>query len=379
MQSLKKQICESFFNPILYFLPALVFIVADDFWGIHSAWKVSFPVAFALVFYVYFMYRRMFVWHGVFAVCYLAIALVSTVVFSVWPVFGYVDELLFLLFVAFMILQKKSLEKIASKTLPHEIPMSNNANELFRVAKVLIGIVFFYLLAVLILNVLDGGNKEQILRSVKYFYALSILFAGIYETIRVFFVRNRLLNEDWLPVVDKEGRVMGSVQYQPGVATRKRLMHPVVRLYFIEDGKIFLQQRSPCDCTESMCWDAPLSRQVRMSESITMALKHFSWKLYQVEPAKFLFLTNYIFHGKFSDQLVYLFVLCKPEGLSPQEGEVYFTKWWTQRQIEAELGVGVFTERFEKEYEILKRSGLLERQKCDCECILKQLVREKME
>ena len=60
MRSLKKQICESFFNPILYFLPTLVFIAADDFWGINNAWKISFPVAFALVFYVYFMYRRMF-------------------------------------------------------------------------------------------------------------------------------------------------------------------------------------------------------------------------------------------------------------------------------------------------------------------------------
>ncbi|NLI72294.1 MAG: hypothetical protein GX361_06125 [Bacteroidales bacterium] len=379
MQNLKKQISESFFNPILYFLPTLVFIVADDFWGMNYAWKISFPIAFALVFYVYFMYRRMFVWHGVLSVCYLVIALLSTVATDVLPIFGYVDEFLFLLFIALMIFQKTSLEKIASKTLPHELPMSNNENELFRVAKVLFAIVLSYLILTLIFDALNAENKENLLNLLKYAYALSVFFIAIYETIRVFIVRNRLLNEDWLPVVDENGRVMGSVHYQPGVTTDKRLMHPSVRLYFIENGKLFLQQRNPDDYTDPLCWDASLSRQVRMSESITMALKKFSWKLYKVEPVKFLFLTKYIYHGKFSDQLVHLFVLCKSEGLQPQEGEVYRTKWWTQKQIETELGSGVFAERFEKEYKILKRSGLLEQDGCDCDCALKQMIRDKME
>lgn len=379
MQNLKKQISESFFNPILYFLPALVFIVADDFWGINNAWKISFPIAFALVFYVYFMYRRMFVWHGVLAVFYLVIALIATLVADVLSVFGYMDEFLFLFFITLMIFQKKSLAKIASKTLPHELPMSNNENELFRVAKVLMVVVLFYLVFALILDALNIENKENIFRYLKYTYALSILIVGIYETIRVFIVRNRLLNEDWLPVVDEEGRVTGSVQYQPGMTTEKRGMHPSVRLYFIENGKLFLQQRNPDDYTDPLCWDASLSRMVRMSESITMALKNLSQKLYHVEPVKFLFLTNYIYHGKFCDQLVYLFVLCKSEGLQPQEGEVFRTKWWTQKQIETELGSGVFAERFEIEYKILKRSGLLEQDGCDCECALKQLIRDKME
>ena len=52
------------------------------------------------------------------------------------------------------------------------------------------------------------------------------------------------------------------------------------------------------------------------------------------------------------------------------------TKWWTQKQIDENLGAGVFTERFEKEYGILKRSGLLEISGCDCECQLKDLIRE---
>lgn len=379
MQSLKKQISESFYNPILYFLPTLVFIVVDDFWGLNNAWKISFPVAFALVFYVYFQYRRMFIWHGVLAVGYLIVGLLSTIASEILPVFGYVDELVFFILLTIMIFQKKSLGKIAYKTLPHELPLSNNENELFRVAKILMMITLFYLLVALVLEALNAPNQDKLLNIVKYCYAFGIGFIGIFETIRVFIVRNRLINEDWLPVVDEEGKVTGSVQYQPGTESESRLMHPVVRLYFIENGKIFLQQRNPNDSSEPLHWDASLSRQVRMSESIIMALKKFTRKLYQIEPLKYLFLTNYIYHGKFSNQYIYLFVLCKSDGIQPQEGEVYLTKWWTQKQIEAELGAGVFTERFEKEYEYLKRSGLLEQDGCDCDCALKQMIRNKME
>lgn len=379
MQSLKKQISESFYNPILYFLPTLVFIVVDDFWGLNNAWKISFPVAFALVFYVYFQYRRMFIWHGVLAVGYLIVGLLSTIASEILPVFGYVDELVFFILLTIMIFQKKSLGKIAYKTLPHELPLSNNENELFRVAKILMMITLFYLLVALVLEALNAPDQERLLNIVKYCYAFGIGFIGIFETIRVFIVRNRLMNEDWLPVVDEEGKVTGSVQYQPGTESESRLMHPVVRLYFIENGKIFLQQRNPNDSSEPLHWDASLSRQVRMSESIIMALKKFTRKLYQIEPLKYLFLTNYIYHGKFSNQYIYLFVLCKSDGIQPQEGEVYLTKWWTQKQIEAELGAGVFTERFEKEYEYLKRSGLLEQDGCDCDCALKQMIRNKME
>lgn len=379
MQSLKKQISESFYNPILYFLPTLVFIVVDDFWGLNNAWKISFPVAFALVFYVYFQYRRMFIWHGVLAVGYLIVGLLSTIASEILPVFGYVDELVFFILLTIMIFQKKSLGKIAYKTLPHELPLSNNENELFRVAKILMMITLFYLLVALVLEALNAPNQDKLLNIVKYCYAFGVGFIGIFETIRVFIVRNRLINEDWLPVVDEEGKVTGSVQYQPGTESESRLMHPVVRLYFIENGKIFLQQRNPNDSSEPLHWDASLSRQVRMSESIIMALKKFTRKLYQIEPLKYLFLTNYIYHGKFSNQYIYLFVLCKSDGIQPQEGEVYLTKWWTQKQIEAELGAGVFTERFEKEYEYLKRSGLLEQDGCDCDCALKQMIRNKME
>ncbi|NLO70800.1 MAG: hypothetical protein GX102_07675 [Porphyromonadaceae bacterium] len=379
MQKLKKQISESFFNPILYFLPALVFMVVDDFWGINTAWKVSFPFAFALVFYVYFMYKRMFFWHGILAFCYLLVGFFATLVADTIEVLNYTDEFVFFILIVILVSRKKALQKVVSKTLPHEIPMSNNENELFRVARVLMMIVLVYLILGLLFDATNLPNKEIPIRYIKYIYALSIIFVGIFETIRVFIVREKLMREDWLPVVDEEGRVIGSVQYQHDADKKVRLMHPVVRLYFIENRKILLQQRKPDDQNEPMLWDASLSRQVRMSESIDGALRTFTGKLYNIEPIKFFSLTKYIYHGTFSDQLIYLFVLCKSEGIAPQADKIFKTKWWTIKQIEDNLNSGIFTERFIKEYEVLERSGLLERDGCDCECRLRDSIQSMME
>lgn len=379
MKELKRQIRESFFNPILYFLPALVFIVADDFWGEIEAWKISFPIALGLMFYVYFRYRKLFLWHGMLAVCYLIIGLVSSLVSGTYLSLRFIDEWIFLLLMFLLIFQKNRLGRIASKTLPHKLPMSNNENELFRVAKVLIIIVSVYSIFALYFELSSSEFKDIPLSYLKYFYAFALVFITLFETIRVLIIRSRLLNEDWLPIVNTQGKVIGSVQYQPNVLSEVRHLHPVVRLYFIEKGMIYLQQRKTDDISEPLLWDASLSRRVRMSESIDMVLKEYTLKLYNQQQQKFLFLTNYIYEGKFSNQLIYLFVSCKTEGLQPQENEVFQTKWWTTKQIEDNLGIGVFTERFEKEFDILKRSGLLEEETCDCECALKDMIKNKLD
>ena len=379
MEQLKKQIRESFFNPMLYFLPALVFMVADDFWDENIAWKVSFPIAFALMFYVFLMYKRLFVWHGMLAVCYLIIGLTSSIVPDSYPVLKFTDEILFILFILLMIINKNTLGKIASKTLPFKLPMSNNENELFRVAKVLLIIVLAYFSFTLFFELSAIENKEIPIVYLKYLYAFTLIFVGLFETIRVVIIRTRLINEDWVPVVDESGKVSGSIQYQSGVKSDQRLIHPVVRLYFIDNGLIYLHQRKADDNFEPLLWDASLSHRVRISESIDMVLHRYTKKLYNQDQYKFLFLTNYIHKGKYNDQYIYLFVSCKTDGLQPQKEEVFQTKWWSPRQIENNTGKGIFTERFEKEYDILKRSGLLEQDTCECECALKSLIKNKTE
>ncbi len=375
MKQLKRQIRESFFNPILYFLPALVFMVADDFWGENAAWKVSFPLAFGLIFYIYYLYNGIFLWHGMLAVCYLIIGLASSFVPDNQLILTFTDELIFVLLILLLIFRKKSLVKLASKTLPYKLPMSNNENELYRVAKVLMVIVILFLFFSVFFRMNTPEPNEMLLSYAKYGYALALFLVGILEVFNVIIIRARLLREDWVPVVDESGKVTGSVHYQPHNPGQERLMHPQVRLYFIGKEMIYLQQRNSDDVSEPLLWDASLSRCVRMTESIEMVLRRYTKTLYNQDQDKFMFLTNYIYNGKYTNQYIYLFVSCKTDELKPQKGEVFQTKWWTTKQIEDNIGKNIFTRRFEKEYDILKRSGLLEQDICGCECALKDMMK----
>jgi len=58
MKKLRQQINESFFNPVLHFLPLIVFMVVYDFWGLNIAWSVSLPVTLLLFVYIFFLYRK---------------------------------------------------------------------------------------------------------------------------------------------------------------------------------------------------------------------------------------------------------------------------------------------------------------------------------
>lgn len=380
MDELKKQIKDSFYNPILYFLPLLFFIVMDDFYGLNMAWKISFPVASLLIFYVYWFYNRLFLWHLLLSVGYILIGLIVSLIPEEpesKEIFQYSDEALFILFILILIISKSSLEKIAAKTLSYEMPMSNNVNELFRFNNNLLAIVSLYLI-VIVLEAFGvfSFTREQV-QNLHYAYLLAFLFLGVFETVRVFIIRYRLLHEDWLPIINDEGKVTGSSQYFHELPHKKH-MHPVVRLHFIDNGILYLQQRKADDYDEASLWDAPVSRHVRLGESIYQSLKYKIQKLYNIEPLKFLFLTNYKYENSTEYQYVYLFVLCKTDGLKPNMNKIQATKWWTQNQIEDNLTTSIFTERFKIEYELLKRTGLLEQESCDCDCVLKNLINNRI-
>ncbi len=375
MNYLVKQIREAFFNPILYFLPTLVFLIGNEFRGVEYGVSISFPIAFVLVFYIYFAYKRVFFWHGLFATFYLFLVFITSLISDSYLLQKLVAKLIFIIFLLIVILSKNKLSKIASQTVRYNLPMSTNENELVKMSKVLLSITLAYFAVCLLSNAFLSklpANFDFILKNI---YAFALVFVAVTYTLFTISIRKKLEQEEWLPIVNEQGGVIGSVQYQESAKSDARLLHPVLRFYYIQNNKIFLQQRKPDDRHEAMCWDASLSRKLRMTESVQSVLKDRSIKLYSKEPESVSFLTNYIYRGEFCDNYIYLYISCRCDNLQPQKDEVYATKWWTVKQIESELGSGLFSERFEIEYEMLKRTGILQEEfKCNCDCRLRETV-----
>ncbi len=376
MNQLTKQIREVFFNPVLYFLPTLIFLIGNEFRDVDYAVRISFPTALFLVFYIYYVYKRVFFWHGVFATFYLFVAFVSSLFNESFPYQEFIVKIIFISFLLVLILSKNLLSRIASKTVRYNLPMSNNESELIKVSKILLVITVVYIFISIITNAFIDKLPNYSIFLVKNLYALALVAFSVSYSVFIVKVRKKLKNEDWLPIVNEQGSVIGSVQYQPGVQNDAKLMHPVIRFYFVENNRILLQQRWPEDRNEALRWDASVSHKVRMSESLETVLTDQLAKQYKKKPELISFLTNYIYEGSFCKNYIYLFVSCQCDEIHPQKDEVYASKWWTVSQIEEELGSGIFSERFELEYPMIIRTGLLQgRFECDDEeCLLRKAV-----
>ncbi len=377
MIKLRKQIKESFFNPVLHFLPLLLFMVVDELWGMDIAWKVAFPVAFGIVIYIYFRYNQIFIWNLVFTFMFMGIGIFA----SLAPLLplpllfqGVEDKLVVLAFVVLFIIFRKQTQRMILQMMPRLIPMSNNFNELYKAFWAIFLVLLVYISSNLLLRLLAPVNYSA------YFQVLQIVFIGfiltlsVFEVVRVHIIRSKLISEEWWPIVTEQGKIIGSIQHLTSLSDEKKYMHPIIRVILVDKGMIFMQKRSAEDLIFPGFWDTAISNHVRVGETIEQCIDRTTEERYALKGVKYMYLSNYISETPKEHQYAFLFVSCQLTEINPNPTFIELTKWWTQQQIEENLDKGIFTENFKIEYDLLLRSGLLETGKCQCNCKLKEVI-----
>ena len=376
MDKLRKHIKESFFNPILHFLPLLLFLVLDDYYGILLAWELSFPFALLLLIYIYFAFNRIFTWHLIgtliFALASLIAAVESFLPVSIIP-HDIVYELVVLSFFFVFIFFRKRIQKLVSKLMSNLIPMTNNFEELYRVIWPFALILFFYIGGFLIVQML-GKNVQAYHELLQSLSVGVLLFLSVYEILRVQIIRSKLIREEWLPIVNNQGKIIGSIQHYTSLNDEKKYQHPVIRLLFVDKGMILLNKKPDDNNPTSDIWDSTISNHVVMNESIEQCVDRTVKQRLEIENFKYMYLSNYSVECRNEIQHAFLFVSCMQSEFKLSERFVEQAKWWTQSQIEENIESGIFSANFKIEYDLLKRSGLLETGKCECNCRLKQVI-----
>ena len=376
MQKLRKQIKESFFNPILHLLPLLIFLVVEDFYGMSMGFKISFPIALGLLIYIYFVYNRIFTWHLIFTGLFVAVSLLA-ILETLLP-FKLVDdaliyEVVVLLNLFAFLIFRKQIQKGISGFISYLIPMTNNFNELYRVVWVLFSVLLLYISAFTFIKAAIQNNVPC-LQILQYVYVGILVFFSIYEILRVQIIRSKLLKEEWWPIVSNQGKIIGSIQHFTSLNDEKKYMHPVVHVLLIDRGMVLLKKRYSDDPESPDMWDSSISNHVKMGETIEKCVERSAEEKYALNNFRFMYLSNYTVEGKNEKQYAFLFVSCLQTEYKlnpiPQEK----TKWWTQRQIEDNLQAGIFSENFKLEYDLLERSGLLESGKCECNCRMRDVI-----
>ncbi len=162
-------------------------------------------------------------------------------------------------------------------------------------------------------------------------------------------------DEEWLPLVDTKGNVIGKASRSychsgPGH------LHPVIHLHVINSkGELLIQKRAATKDLLPNKWDTAVGGHIAVLENAEQGLLREAKEeigLTGFEPA---FLKQYIWETERESELVFSF-LCKNDGpFNADPIELDDLQFWTKKKIEKDLGKGVFTPVFENEYPWLRR------------------------
>ncbi len=377
MKKLRNQILESFFNPLLHFFPLLIFIFTRDIVGNYVAWEIAIVANIILLIYVFIRYRRILDWFlsstGIFLIISTIILVIPERLFNISFEF-FAGEIVVLLFFISSLLLRKKLEKLMVKATPKNFSMINNLDELFRLMWIFTIVIFAYIIVELSAVLVNPPNIILLQEFIHGIFLVSVVFIIIYELIRVTVIRIRLIREEWWPIVNEQGKFIGSIHYLTSLKEDKKYMHPIVRVILIDKNKIFLQKRSENDLVYPGLWDTAISNHIRLNEKIDHCIVRTANERYGIKEIKPIFLSHYVHETPEEFHYAYIFVSCKYANLTPNPKYIDQTKWWTIQQIEENVNSGIFSENFLIELNFLKRSGIIDSGSCECECNLKETV-----
>lgn len=211
-------------------------------------------------------------------------------------------------------------------------------------------LVFYTLLTLLV--VLFGTTREWGLVSGPGFFVLFGLFFA-FEWYRKRIQMKKFANDEWLPLVDNEGKILGRAP-RTLLHNGSRLLHPVVHLHVIKNGKIYLQKRPVHKQVQPGKWDTAVGGHIGYGETVENALQREAHEEIGLRNFKVQMISNYLWESNIERELVFTFITHYSGELKPNIEEVDEGKFWSIDEINNNLGKDVFTPNFEKEFELLK-------------------------
>jgi isopentenyldiphosphate isomerase/intracellular septation protein A len=188
-----------------------------------------------------------------------------------------------------------------------------------------------------------------------------ILF-GVYFLIELYRQKRRqkqLLGEEWVPLVDEQGRITGRTP-RSQVHNGSKLLHPVVHLHVVNNNRaILLQKRPMSKLIQPGKWDTAVGGHISAGETLEQALKKEAFEEIGLVDFSAKLVKTYKWESEVEAELVYTFVTHDFKNFKVHSDEVEEARFWTKNQIENNLGKGIFTPNFEIEFELLKEMKVI--------------------
>jgi len=225
------------------------------------------------------------------------------------------------------------------------------------ISKLVIYTQVFNLLAISIYQVLPPNYHTPTLDLIIYHLIILTLIAFhyMYEFVHCHFLKKQFVTEEWLPVINNKGLVYGKVALSESLASGNKYLHPVIRIALIHKGMLFLKEKASFFDTNVFQLDYPFERYLRYKEKLEDGLN----ETFITNGAPIDLPAHFIYKGLESNRLIYFYACNLKDEKRVSELNLENGKWWTSKQIEDNMGTGLFSTHFEKEYELLNATVLM--------------------
>ncbi|MCU4176664.1 NUDIX domain-containing protein [Carboxylicivirga sp. N1Y90] len=338
------------------FLPIIVFIVVDEIWGTLYGLVVAITVGVIELAYSYIKERKIdrFVIFDVgllVALGAVSILLDNEVFFKLKP--GIISLLMTGL-IGFSAFSKHNL--LLQMTKRYMKQMQMNPYQLWEVQnsmKRIFWVLLLYSLAALISAFIENKAIWTFLNGPGLFVIMGLYFA--FEWFIKKQQNTKYKNEEWLPLVNEKGQVLGSAP-RSVVHSGSRLLHPVVHLHVFNKGQLLLQKRATNKMIQPGKWDTAVGGHVSAGENIEQALKKEAFEEIGLTQFNQQTLQPYIWESEIEKELVFLFRTKHKGTFKKADDEVDELRFWSMSEINDNIGKGIFTPNFEHEYNLFFRS-----------------------
>lgn len=260
-----------------------------------------------------------------------------------------ITEAVFCLFLGIFAFSRIDL----SSTLPAEIRKNvrisaGQQKEMSNILRLLFYLLCFHTLLVFYALLYAPTSLADFIAGPLLYGLLGLFFLGL--LLRRQILRRRYRKEEWLPVVDEKGTIIGKAP-RSLCHSGEALLHPVVHLHILNSRKeIFLQKRSQQKELLPGMWDSSVGGHVGLHEKIEEALKRETFEELGITEFEADFLGSYIWESPREKELVFSFICTRHNSIHIDRREVEEGRFWTIAEIETALSENCLTPNFIHEY-----------------------------
>lgn len=347
-------------NPILKnllpgLIPLFVFIIAEEIWELETGLIIALTFGLAELIYVYIKTKKIekFIITDIILLTILGVisfVLNNDIFFKLKPA---LIESILAIILGISVFGPKNLIMAMSKRYMKDMEINQAAeNQMIKSFKILFYITIVHIVTI-IYSAYKMSDEAWAFISGGLFYIIFIGYFG-FEFLKNKYKATKHKNEEWLPLVDKEGNIIGKAPRSHCHSRKDKPLHPVVHMHvFDRNGNIYLQKRSMNKLIQPGKWDTAVGGHIAFGEKIEVSLEREAKEeigLVDFEPQ---FLRKYIWESDMERELIFMFKTNTYKKLLSSNNEIDEGRYWKIKDIKKNLGKGIFTPNFEHEFKLL--------------------------